>query len=134
MKNIFYFLITFSLLLFSCNNDDDKTSKEEENQKIAKMYDDIISFSMAKNTSCTNPEEWSFTAIGSKGCGGPTGYIPYSLKINTSEFLIKVENYNTKQVEYNKKWNIVSDCMVVSPPFGVVCIDGKPTLTYSIVK
>lgn len=127
MKNINLLFIVFSLLLFSCNNDD-SSSQEEESQNLTKMHDEIIVASMANSTPCTNPKEWSFTAIGTKACGGPAGFIPYSLKINVPEFLKKIEDYTNAQTAYNKKWEIRSTCDVMMPPSGVDCIDGKPTL------
>ena len=132
MKNIFFLFIVFSILLFSCNNDDE-SSKEKENeiQNLTEMHDEIISESMANTTACTDSEEWSFTAIGSKACGGPTRYIPYSLKINVAEFLKKVENYTNAEAAYNKKWGIISNCYAILPPSRVDCVDGKPTLIYS---
>ncbi|HEU4791889.1 MAG TPA: hypothetical protein VFS71_19550 [Flavobacterium sp.] len=130
MKNINFLFIALSIFFFSCNNDDD-SSQETENQNLTKMYTEIISASMVNSTQCTNPAEWSFTAIGSKSCGGPTGFIPYSLKINVTEFLKKVENYNKAEDAYNKKWGIISTCDIILPPTRVDCVNGKPTLMYS---
>lgn len=132
MKNIKFLFIAISILFFSCNNDD-SNSQEEETQNLTKMYEEIISASMVNSTPCTNSAEWSFTAIGSKACGGPTAYIAYSLKINTSEFLKKVENYTNTQEAYNKKWNVVSTCEMMMPPNAVDCVDGKPALIYTTI-
>jgi len=130
MKKIKFLFIAVSILLFSCNNDDD-SSQETENQNLTKMYTEIISASMVNITTCPNPTEWSFTAIGSKACGGSTGYIMYSLKINVPEFLKKVENYTNAQTTYNKKWGIISTCEIIPLPTGIDCVKGKPTLIYS---
>jgi hypothetical protein len=130
MKNLKFLFIVFSIFCFSCNTDDSST-KETETQSITKMYDEIISASMVNSTPCTNPAEWSFTAIGSKACGGSTGFIAYSLKINVSEFLKKVENYTNAQAAFNKKWGIMSTCDIILPPKRVDCVNGKPTLVYS---
>jgi hypothetical protein len=129
MKNIKFLFIAFSIFFFSCNNDDD-SSQETENQNLTKMYTEIISASMATTTQCTNPAEWSFTAIGSKACGGSTGFIAYSLKINVTEFLKKVEDYTKAEDAYNKKWGIISTCDIILPPTRVDCVNGKPTLVY----
>jgi hypothetical protein len=43
--------------------------------------------------------------IGSKACGGPTGFIAYSLKLNTTDFLDKVEKYTNSQKRFNNKWD-----------------------------
>lgn len=130
MKNIKFLFIAFSLFFFSCNNDEE-SSQETENQNLTKIYTEIISASMVNTTPCTNPAEWSFTAIGSKSCGGSTGFIAYSLKINVPEFLKKVENYTKAEDAYNKKWGIISTCDILLPPSGVDCINGKPTLIHS---
>jgi hypothetical protein len=130
MKKIKFLFIAFSILLFSCNNDD-ASSQETENQNLTKMHSEIISASMVNTTPCTNPAEWSFTAIGSKACGGSSGYIPYSLKINVPEFLKKVEDYTKAEDAYNKKWGIISTCDIILPPTKVDCVNGKPTLMYS---
>lgn len=130
MKNANYILIILCMAFMSCNNDD-TSSKEEESQNLTTMYNEIITASMAKSTPCTNKDEWAFTAIGSKACGGPNGYIPYSLKINVTAFLKNVENYNNKQAAFNTKWKIVSTCDVPQQPSGVDCADGKPILVYS---
>lgn len=133
MKNIPFLFIAFSFLFFSCNNDDD-TSQETENQNLTKMHTEIISASMVNSSPCSSPAEWSFTAIGSKACGGSTGFIAYSLKINVTEFLKKVENYTKAQDAYNKKWGIFSTCNIIIPPTGVDCVNEKPTLIYSIAS
>ncbi|PZX94146.1 hypothetical protein DOS84_05850 [Flavobacterium aquariorum] len=130
MKNIKFLFIAFSIFFLSCNNDND-SSQETENQNLTKMYSEIISASMVNTTPCTNPAEWSFTAIGSKSCGGPTGFIAYSLKINVQEFLKKVENYTKAEDAYNKKWGIISTCDMILPPTRVDCVNGRPTLMYS---
>jgi hypothetical protein len=129
MKNIPFLFIAFSFPFFSCNSDDNN-SQETENQNLTKMNTEIISASMVNSSPCSNPAEWSFTAIGSKACGGPTGFIAYSLKINVTEFLKKVENYTKAQDAYNKKWGIFSTCDILLPPKRVDCVNGKPTLVY----
>lgn len=132
MKNIKLMLIALGFLFLGCNSDE-PSSQEAETQNLTKMYDEIISDSMVNSTPCTDPVQWSFTSIGSKACGGPTGYIAYSLKINVTDFLKKVENYTNAQAAYNKKWGIFSTCEMIMPPTGVDCVNGKPTLIYSSI-
>ncbi|WP_292008789.1 hypothetical protein [Chryseobacterium sp.] len=69
---------------------------------------------------CTDPEEWTFSPMGSKACGGPQFYITYPKKLE-AELLPKIEEYTKKEAEYNKRYSITSDCMLVSPPEKVVC-------------
>jgi hypothetical protein len=35
---------------------------------------------------------------------GPTGFVAYSLKLNTTEFLDKVKKYTNYQKKFNTKW------------------------------
>jgi len=63
--------------------------------------------------------------VGSKACGGPQLYLPYSREIDVEEFLLKVQRYTKAEKEFNKKWNVVSDCAVLPEPIGVECIDGQ---------
>jgi hypothetical protein len=37
-------------------------------------------------------QQTGLSSIGSKACGGPTGFVAYSLKLNTTEFLTKLKN------------------------------------------
>lgn len=133
MKNIKLFLIAFSIILFSCNTDD-SSAKEDEMSVLTEMYNAIVADSKINNTPCTNPDEWSFIAIGTKACGGTAAFIPYSLKINVPDFVKKVENYTNAQTAFDKKWGIMSTCDIILPPTGVDCVDGKPTLIYSITN
>lgn len=58
-------------------------------------------------------------------------FIIYSKKINTEEFIKKVEKYLEAQMAFNKKWNIALTCEIRSTPSGVDCADGKPVLIYN---
>jgi hypothetical protein len=40
--------------------------------------------------------DWAFTSIGSKTCNGPTGFVAIP-KLNTTQFLDKVEKYTNYQ-------------------------------------
>lgn len=92
------------------------------------MYNEIITLSDI-NKPCMG--DLGFTAIGLKSCRSAEKYIPYSLYINKSVFLTKVNTYNAKQMEFNEKWKISSTCDSVPKPQFVDCIDGKATLIYN---
>ena len=68
--------------------------------------------------------------MGTKACGGPSLYIAYSLNINTTSFLKKVEEYTVYEDNFNKKWSIFSDCSITPRPLGVECRNGKAYLYY----
>lgn len=104
-----------------------ESDQNTEKENLKKMYEEIVALS-ENNESCTG--NWYFTAIGSRSCGGPEGYIAYSLKINTTDFLSKVRNYTAEQEKFNTKWRITSTCNIVPVPESVACINGKATLLY----
>lgn len=132
MKKLSFIVFVVSLLFLSCSNDEN--SQEEDSKKLEKMYNEIIAASLANSEPCTNSEEWDFAPIGSKACGGHAGYIVYSKKINTNEFLSKIKKYTDYQNAFNKKWGIISDCSITMRPAGVQCSDGKPVLIYSFAS
>jgi len=85
---------------------------------------------IAESVTCENADEWKFTRIGSKACGGPTGYIAYSDKIDEAKFLEKVQAYTIAEADFNRKWGIISDCAIEPEPKSLSCVDGKAVLNY----
>jgi len=127
--NYFYlFLLSFLSISFTACEKAGNSSQEEEKDSLENLYKEIEELSIS--VVCEDAEEWDFTAIGSKACGGPTGYLAYSSGIDTEDFLKKVALYTELQDQYNKKWGIISDCMALMPPNNVECVDGKPKLIY----
>ncbi|MBF4516543.1 hypothetical protein IRZ71_09315 [Flavobacterium sp. ANB] len=133
MKKLSFIVFAFCLIFASCSNNDDD-SKEKESQKLETMHNEIITLSLVNSQTCTNPEEWSFTLLNRNACGGDGGYIAYSKKINTVEFLDKVKKYQDAKVEFETKWKIYSVCNVSVPPTSIACVDGKPTLQFSLAS
>ena len=127
MKNIIFILSSF-LFLVNCSNNDIDPSRTLEQEALDEMFIDIVE--QAMNIDCDNDENWSFTAIGSKACGGPSSFIIYSSTINTSDFLNEVSKYTQAEAAFNEKWEIASDCSTPSIPSEVSCVNGIPELVY----
>lgn len=127
MQNLQLVILTISLTLLSCNNDNVST-KDQEAENLKKMRTEIFLLSASKQ--CEDPADWDFTAIGSNACGGPTGFIAFSLKLNTTAFLEKVKKYTNSQKEFNIKWEIISTCDLPPFPSSIRCVDGKAQLIY----
>ena len=133
MKKLTFIICTICLVFVSCSNDD-SVDRERDYQNLGKMYREILSLSKINSELCTDPNQWDFTAIGSKACGGSAGYIAYSKKNDKTEFLAKVKTYTDAEAAFNTKWNVVSTCDVVAPPTSIECVDGKPKLSYITVS
>jgi hypothetical protein len=104
------------------------TAQEKAHKYLMDLFDEIEA--LTYTNSCVDAINWTFTAYGSKACGGFQGYIPYSINIDTDAFLNKVEFYTKAEKEFNIKWGIISDCFAVIKPEGVECINGYPSLNY----
>ena len=100
----------------------------QEAQQLNQMLNEIKT--MASVTECINSAEWRFTHYGSKACGGPVGYIAYSVNIDTTLFLNKVKAHINAEDTYNKKWGIASDCSLPAQPTGIKCENGNPVFEY----
>lgn len=122
---------SFSLFLligicFCCSNDE--LTQEQENQNLNLLFSEIEN--MATSVTCSDPSEWTYTSYGNKPCGGPVGYIAYSRNINTFLFLQKIEEHRIKQLEYNIRWKLISDCSVPPQPIEMLCENGNAILVY----
>ncbi|QTE21580.1 hypothetical protein [Polaribacter cellanae] len=104
------------------------TEQEKDHQQLMALFNEIRTLSRSK--SCANSNDWKYVAFGSKACGGSQGFIPYSTKINTTDFLQKVADYTKAEKEYNIKWNIVSNCSTPNEPKSIKCKNGYPVLKY----
>lgn len=102
-----------------------KEGDEEELKELLRKID-----SLSGLYPCEDASGWRFTAIGAKACGGPTGYVPYSKKLDTANFLKMVDTYTALQDAFNREYGIVSDCAYVTAPSHVVCEEGKPKLVW----
>lgn len=104
------------------------TEQEKDHRKLIELFIEIEN--LIYSVTCTNSNNWAFTAYGSKACGGPQGYIPYSTQIDTITFLQKVANYTEEERLYNIKWGITSTCDTPREPTRVTCENGLPSLKY----
>ncbi len=133
MKNgLVVYVLVVVMAMVGCEKQAIHGSPEEEGLHLQALYREIDS--LANLYPCDNPSEWAFVPIGDKPCGGPAGYIAYSTQLNTADFLNKAELYTNLQREYNIKWDVISDCMYVTPPSYVVCENGKAKLIWEDVE
>ncbi len=96
----------------------------EESKEMNDLKSEITA--IANSEKCSNTADWKTVGLGVKSCGGPVSYIAYSNKIDEKSFLEKVNLYNQKAAEYNKKYNLTSDCMLVTQPENIACENEKP--------
>jgi hypothetical protein len=119
-------IIALTAMLTSCSLFGEE-GKQYQLDEIEQLEQEIIALS--ESVSCTNSSQWEFTAMGSKACGGPTRYIAFHQSVS-DEFLDLVSQFTRLQEEYNLRYHVVSDCMLVAPPRSVTCEAGKPVLVY----
>ncbi|MDX5586005.1 MAG: hypothetical protein QNK20_14015 [Aureibaculum sp.] len=128
------FFISLSLILLiavGCSLEGATGQEQQElDLKVLSNLGDDINV-LIESSVCTDETECAFIAFGTKPCGGPWGYLVYSNSIDTDELIEKVERFNQLQNTYNLRYNIISDCSVVSPPDTLICEDNKCKAVYN---
>lgn len=125
MKKMIWIPLTILWMSFSCEDSQDTLPLDSEQLKV--LESQILALS--ESIPCSNSAEWRFTPMGSKACGGPVRYLAYHQSIE-SDFLELVEKYTFQQDLFNRRNDVVSDCMFIGPPKTVTCEGGKPILVY----
>ena len=125
MKSFIWSTLVILLANFSCIDKEDPLSKYLLD--LDQLRSEIVALS--ESVSCTNSDEWKFTPMGTKTCGGPERYIAYHQSVE-KRFLELVGQYTFQQGEYQRKNDVVSDCMQVVAPRTVSCEGGKAVLVY----
>jgi len=123
----FFKILLLSILLqsFQCtdsNESDDLITSAQLETKKQEIQNYINSFSCSESLGC------GFIAFGSKPCGGPRTYLLFSNKVDQSKLQKMVNEYNEMDELYNIQTNAISDCMYVSPPTEVKCVNGVCTI------
>ncbi len=104
------------------------SEQEKDHRALMDLFNEIEN--LAYSISCTDANDWKFSAYGSKACGGPQGYIPYNIQIDTVAFLQKIDIYTQAEQDYNINWGIISTCDIPNQPIAIVCENSFPSLKY----
>lgn len=100
-------------------------SQQQDKDHLTKLIKEIDA--VIQKETCTNAEDWTFAPIGAKPCGGPSSYIAYPKNME-SQILPEIEKFTEMQTAFNKKYQLISDCMMIAPPTGIECVEGKAVL------
>lgn len=123
MNNFFKLLaITLCLQNFSCMKQADNVEIISAETLVAKKQK-IVAY--INNFPCSAAVGCKSIAFGAKPCGGPWEYLVYSNAVNLTELQSMVADYNQTEASFNLQTGALSDCMAVSPPAKVGCINGK---------
>ncbi|MEM0542200.1 hypothetical protein WFZ85_06205 [Flavobacterium sp. j3] len=117
MKKIVFLL--YVLVLISCTNNDsssDEITQEQLVQKKQEILNYINSF------ECTG--SCNYIAFGSKPCGGPREYLVFPSTVDFFVINDLVTEYNEMDNLFNIQTGAVSDCMLVTPPTNLDCVNG----------
>ncbi len=126
MKKLLIYLLLF--ILMGCDVSEDPVGDDFSPIALDQLWTQINLLATSEN--CTNSNDWTFTPVGSKPCGGPMSYIAYSRKIDEKKFLELVQSYTELQADFNKRNGVISDCALVARPIGVTCENSKAVLIY----
>lgn len=126
MKFLWVFL---TFLAIDCSNGESIVSQEVEKSALDALAKEIIV--LAEASICAENYTCDTIGFGSKPCGGNWEYLVYSNSINVAEFIAKVNTYNELEKKYNVKYEIISDCSLVTPPDEIICENGKCKAVYN---
>lgn len=77
------------------------------------------------DAACDNSQQCKTIAVGSKACGGPEAYLPYSTKRSDSAKVSRLAAQHAAQRKASdERAGMVSNCMMLMDP-GAVCTAGK---------
>ena len=127
LRNYIFLAVVLIITVASACKKKEGSSMEADKLKLESLMTEIKGLSEVK---CEISEDWRFRPIGAKACGGPTGYIAYSSKIDTVAFIQKIDKYTDDQKIFNEKWSITSDCSLPARPEKVICENDIPKLVY----
>ncbi|PCI34799.1 MAG: hypothetical protein COB60_05575 [Flavobacteriaceae bacterium] len=113
------------------------TSCETESIAVDKRLEELVMEAqvveiqeMSKNMDCDTALEWGYAAFGEKACGGPRGYVAYPIHKSSKDFLVLLIEHTDTERAFIKKWDVMSDCLMVQKPSSVRCVEGQATLIY----
>jgi len=98
-------------------------SQESERAALDKEHQNIISF--VKTGSCNDNSDCRYVGAGSKPCGGNRSYVVYPVSFDTVRLFQMVSDYTSHEAAYNRKWGLVSDCLMPPPPDSMRCVNGR---------
>lgn len=116
-------IVFFSILLSVSGCESDENSQQIDRKELDRQLEEIKD--LIARESCSGENSCDYIAVGSKACGGPKNYLLFSSSIDRQKLEELVETYNKAEAGYNEKYGIVSDCMFVTPPERVECVNGK---------
>ncbi len=130
MRILYLSLFVFAFSFIACNDEAEECetgiSQEADSQKLDQLLSEILELS--RSEECIDPSDWTFAPFGSKACGGPQGYVPFSNAIDRDEFLRLVAMLTTAEAEFNIDYQVISDCALVNPPSSIICRAGAPVM------
>ncbi|MFB9245889.1 hypothetical protein IV454_11865 [Massilia antarctica] len=78
--------------------------------------------------ACDNASQCRTLPVGSKACGGPAGYLPWSAKRSNGELLARLAaEQAAAEKKVNEKSGVMSTCSIEQDP-GATCSAGKCVL------
>lgn len=78
---------------------------------------DGVARGLARTDGCNSAESCATIALGSKACGGPREYLVYCrVSTDTLALARAVELVNRLEREFNERYQVVSNCMMILEP------------------
>ena len=104
------------MLIAACGpSQQNAANAEPESQSLDSLRASVLR--LIGEPTATNIGQCRLTEFGAKPCGGPRGYLVYSVEATDSIDLARaVAVYTSEDARLNRLLGLASDCALVSPP------------------
>ncbi len=86
---------------------------------------------IALENQCATSTDCNILPVGARACGGPSGFVAYSVKSSNIENIHSLAQLTTQlEQQYNSENSVISICSIVMPS-SVVCDETKKCVTGS---
>jgi hypothetical protein len=122
MKNIYILFIAAALI--SCEQKYSIEDQQKDQLFLYTKYNEVLSYISLEETA--EDSKCSTMGIGKDPCGNFKGYVSFPETTDIEELKGIIEDYNSLEQKYNKRYSIESPCKKINPPkkaivFGGVC-------------
>jgi hypothetical protein len=111
----FFSALTFALIVTACaGGQSSSVPAQSSSQDLDSLR---VAIQQTIGEAAETPDSCRLIAFGSKPCGGPWQYLPYSIEATDSVTLAHlVDEYNSAEAKLNREQGRTSDCSVVQRP------------------
>ncbi len=112
MKKIY--IVFIAMVLMSCEEKHSIEDQQKDQLFLYTKYNEVLSYISLEET--TKDSKCASLGIGIDPCGNYKGYVSFPETTDIDELKGMVEDYNSLERKYNKRYSVKSPCKKIDPP------------------